>query len=250
MRVLLEVECVAVLSCDLFHERNVGFPGRWVVVVWWPVGWPAVLEGALGVVSARARLGRDLLRAGLECVAHGDGVVDLVGVVCEVVVEVTADDFGERILPYLIAGGALPVEPSPEQLATVRAAVPLVQSRVTVLSESVGMLGFLFVSADTLVYEDDALASLKGDAPQVLAAGLAALEAIPDSEWRTDTIQAALQSALIDGLGLKPRVAFGALRVAASGRRVSPPLFESFELLGREEALARVRRLSARLEAA
>ncbi|MCB1274172.1 MAG: glutamate--tRNA ligase [Leucobacter sp.] len=160
------------------------------------------------------------------------------------------DDFGERILPYLIAGGALPVEPSPEQLATVRAAVPLVQSRVTVLSESVGMLGFLFVSADTLVYEDDALASLKGDAPQVLAAGLAALEAIPDSEWRTDTIQAALQSALIDGLGLKPRVAFGALRVAASGRRVSPPLFESFELLGREEALARVRRLSARLEAA
>ncbi|PRI11827.1 glutamate--tRNA ligase [Leucobacter massiliensis] len=157
------------------------------------------------------------------------------------------DDFEQRILPYLIAGGALPVEPSAEQLATVRAAVPLVQSRVTVLSEVVGMLGFLFTSADALVYEDDALRSLKDDAPQVLAAGIAALEALPAGEWRTEQIQAALQQALIDELGLKPRLAFGPLRVAASGRRVSPPLFESFELLGREESLARLRRLADRL---
>ena len=160
------------------------------------------------------------------------------------------DDFFERILPYLIAGGALPVEPNEQQLATVRAAVPLVQSRVTVLSEVVGMLGFLFTQADALVYEEDALKSLKGDAPQVLAAGIAALEAIPEGSWRTEPIQAALQTALTDpeqGLGLKPRVAFGALRVAASGRRVSPPLFESFELLGRDETLARLRRLEARL---
>ncbi|MBO1804352.1 glutamate--tRNA ligase [Leucobacter ruminantium] len=162
----------------------------------------------------------------------------------------TEDDFFERILPYLIAGGALPVEPNEQQLATVRAAVPLVQSRVTVLSEVVGMLGFLFTQADALVYEEDALKSLKGDAPQVLAAGIAALEAIPEGSWRTEPIQAALQTALTDpeqGLGLKPRVAFGALRVAASGRRVSPPLFESFELLGRDETLARLRRLEAKL---
>lgn len=157
------------------------------------------------------------------------------------------DDFGERIVPYLIAGGAFPIEPTERQLATLRAAVPLVQSRVTVLSEVVGMLGFLFTTAEHLAYEEDALASLQGDAPQVLAAGMAALEALPDAEWSTERIQTALQAALIDGLGLKPRVAFGALRVAASGRRVSPPLFESFELLGRDETLARIRRLSARL---
>jgi glutamyl-tRNA synthetase len=157
------------------------------------------------------------------------------------------DDFGQRILPYLIAGGALPVEPSEAQLATVRAAVPLVQSRITVLSEAVGMLGFLFTTADALAYENDALKSLKGDAPQVLEAGIAALEAVSEASWRTEPIQAALQAALIDGLGLKPRLAFGPLRVAASGRRVSPPLFESFELLGREESLARLRRLQARL---
>ena len=159
------------------------------------------------------------------------------------------EDFGERILPYLIGGGVLPVEPSAEQRETVRRAVPLVQSRVTVLSEVTGMLGFLFTTADALVLEEDALRSLKDDAPRVLEAGIAALEALPEAEWRTEPIQAALQAALVDGLGLKPRVAFGPLRVAASGRRVSPPLFESFELLGRDETLARLRRLSERLAA-
>lgn len=157
------------------------------------------------------------------------------------------EDFGERIVPYLIAGGALPVEPSEHQLAVLRAAVPLVQSRVTVLGDVVGMLGFLFTHADGLAYEEDALASLKDDAPEVLAAGIAALEPLSGGEWSTERIQEALQAALIDGMGLKPRVAFGALRVAASGRRVSPPLFESFELLGREESLTRLRRLAERL---
>ncbi|QYM76431.1 glutamate--tRNA ligase [Leucobacter luti] len=159
----------------------------------------------------------------------------------------TEEDFESRILPYLIAGGALPIEPSAAQLETIRRAVPLVQSRVTVLSEVTPMLGFLFTSTENLQYEDDALKSLKGDAPQVLEAGIAALEAVPETEWTTERIQNALQSALIDGLALKPRVAFGALRVAASGRRVSPPLFESFELLGRDESLARLRKLEAHL---
>ena len=159
------------------------------------------------------------------------------------------EDFGDRILPYLIAGGALPIEPSERQLAVVRAAVPLVQSRVTVLGEVVGMMGFLFTTAEQLEYQPDALKSLGDDSRQVLAAGIGALEALDEDEWRTDAIQAALQAALIDGLGLKPRVAFGALRVAASGRRVSPPLFESFELLGRDETLARLNRLVGHLEA-
>ncbi|MHA3685185.1 glutamate--tRNA ligase [Leucobacter sp. HY1908] len=155
------------------------------------------------------------------------------------------EDFGTRILPYLIAGGSLPVEPSAAQLETVRLAVPLVQSRITVLSEVNDMLGFLFTQAAALSYQDDALKSLKGDSTAVLTAGTAALEAIEAADWNTEAIQTALQSALIDGLGLKPRVAFGALRVAASGRRISPPLFESFELLGKEETLARLAKLTA-----
>ncbi|UOQ61138.1 glutamate--tRNA ligase [Leucobacter rhizosphaerae] len=159
------------------------------------------------------------------------------------------EDFGERIRPYLVAEGVLPIEPSEHQREVIRKAVPLVQSRVTVLSEVAGMLGFLFTSTDALEYDEDALQSLKADAPEVLAAGTAALTAIPEDAWATERIQTALQEALIDGLGLKPRVAFGALRVAASGRRVSPPLFESFELLGRDASLARLRKLADRLAA-
>ena len=53
-------------------------------------------------------------------------------------------------------------------------------------------------------------------------------------------IEEALRSALVDGLGLKPRNAFGPVRVAITGSTVSPPLFESMELLGRERSLARL----------
>ena len=53
-------------------------------------------------------------------------------------------------------------------------------------------------------------------------------------------IEAALRAALIEGLGLKPKLAFGPVRVAVTGRKISPPLFESLELLGRESSLARI----------
>jgi glutamyl-tRNA synthetase len=53
-------------------------------------------------------------------------------------------------------------------------------------------------------------------------------------------VEAALRTALIDNLGLKPRLAFGPVRAAITGSRVSPPLFESIELLGRKSTLARI----------
>ena len=59
-------------------------------------------------------------------------------------------------------------------------------------------------------------------------------------EWSTPAIEGALKSALVEGLGLKPRQAFGPVRVAVSGRTVSPPLYESMELLGRERTIARL----------
>ena len=53
-------------------------------------------------------------------------------------------------------------------------------------------------------------------------------------------VEAALRAALVEGLGLKPKLAFGPVRVAVTGRRISPPLFESIELLGRDRTLARL----------
>ncbi|NLC99100.1 MAG: glutamate--tRNA ligase, partial [Actinomycetales bacterium] len=56
----------------------------------------------------------------------------------------------------------------------------------------------------------------------------------------TEGIEGALRAALIEGLELKPRLAFGPVRVAVTGSRISPPLFESLELLGRDLTLARL----------
>jgi glutamyl-tRNA synthetase len=109
-----------------------------------------------------------------------------------------------------------------------------------VLSEAEGMLGFLLVDEpDFHVDVDDAAKVLTKDAAPVLEAAIGALEAL--EPWATPDIEAALRAALVDGLGLKPKVAFGPVRVAATGRRVSPPLFESLELLGRDRSLDRLR---------
>jgi glutamyl-tRNA synthetase len=152
------------------------------------------------------------------------------------------EDFRARLLPYLTDHIADPA--TPEQLEVLTKAAPLVQERMQLLGEAPAMLGFLFTADADLVVEDDALASLKGDIAPVLTAGIAALETVED--WATETIEGALRTALIDDLGLKPRVAFGPLRVAVSGRRISPPLFESMEILGKESTLTRLRALAAR----
>src|SRR5690606_27440144 len=102
-------------------------------------------------------------------------------------------------------------------------------------------LAFLFT--DKFEYQVDALPG--AEAPQVLVAAILALS--PLSDWQHESIEAALRVALIEELGLKPRLAFGALRTALSGRRISPPLFESMELLGREQTIARLERLRAHL---
>ncbi len=151
-------------------------------------------------------------------------------------------DFRDRLKPYLTDFLSEPA--TPEQERVLELAAPLVQERMQLLGEAPGMLGFLFTADADLVVEDDALASLKGDPTEVLQVSTTALEGVED--WRTEPIEAALRTALIDGLGLKPRVAFGPLRVAVSGRRISPPLFESMEILGKDSTLARLRALAAR----
>jgi glutamyl-tRNA synthetase len=155
------------------------------------------------------------------------------------------EEFGPRMIPFLSGAGLLPAEPSDDQLAVLRAAVPLVQERMNTLSESVDMLGFLFVDEDAFVLDPDAAAKvLTGDAAAVLEASV---KALADVEWTTEAIEAALRTSLIEGLGLKPKNAFGPVRVAISGRRISPPLFESLELLGREKSLHRLEQARASL---
>ena len=155
-----------------------------------------------------------------------------------------AERFVSRVIPYLVAGGVLPAQPSEQQLSTLRAISPLVQERVTVLSDSVAMLRFLFIDEETFAPEEDSAAKALGpDTEPVLRAALSALEGLP--AWEAAAIEQALKDALVDGLGIKPRKAFAPVRVAITGRTVSPPLYESMELLGREVSLGRLRRALA-----
>ena len=156
----------------------------------------------------------------------------------------TEAEFAERIVPYLIAGGVLIGQPSDAELATIRAVAPHVQSRITVLSEVAGMMGFFFTPTDELEIEEDARKSLPDNTAEVLDASISVLEKIDEANWKTETLQTALAAELIEKLELKPRIAYGPLRVAISGRRVSPPLFESMEILGKDVSLLRLKRLA------
>ncbi|AZI58474.1 glutamate--tRNA ligase [Nakamurella antarctica] len=158
-------------------------------------------------------------------------------------------DFAARLVPYLQAAGLLPAEPeelSAAERALVAAAAPLVQERSNLMVDAVTMLAFLFVKESDFAIDAAAGAkTLTAQAVPVLERSLEVLTAMP--EFTSAQIESELKRALIEELGLKPRVAFAALRVAATGNTVSPPLYESLELLGREIS---VKRLSAALEIA
>ena len=153
--------------------------------------------------------------------------------------ELPVDDLADRIVAHLSRAGMLPGEPTQVQRDLVRAATPLVNERMQVLAEAEGMLGFLLADDDTFTVDaEDAAKTLTADAIPVLTAATDALGGL--EAWETASIESALRAALVDGLGIKPKHAFGPVRVAVTGRRVSPPLFESLELLGKEKTLRRL----------
>jgi glutamyl-tRNA synthetase len=144
------------------------------------------------------------------------------------------DDFAARLSAFLAAHG----HDTGLDDAGFAEAAKLVQTRIVVLGDAWGLLKFLN-DAEFTLDEKSAAKELRADAVPVLDAAVAALDGV--GEWSTAGIEAALKSALLETLELKPRKAFGPIRVAATGAAVSPPLFESLELLGRERSLARLR---------
>ena len=151
------------------------------------------------------------------------------------------DDFINRIIPYLQSAGVISKEVNSVEREILVKVAPLIQERIVVLSEAVSMLDFLFKNSADIVIEDDAKAGLPEDSKAICEAALQVLEAIDSSAFVTATIQEALNKKLIEEMGQKPRNAFGPLRTAISGKRISPPLFESMEILGKEQTLARIK---------
>jgi glutamyl-tRNA synthetase len=148
-------------------------------------------------------------------------------------------DLAARITPFLSGVELVADPPSQADAALIAAAAPLIQLRIGKLSEAVGMLGFLFVDgAGFKIDPEDAAKTLTPASVPVFAAAEKALSGL--EAWTEAEIKRALQAALVDELELKPKVAFGPVRVAVTGRRVSPPLFESIELLGRDRTLRRL----------
>jgi glutamyl-tRNA synthetase len=149
----------------------------------------------------------------------------------------TLDDFYQWSLPFLQKAKVVATPITNEQESVVRQALPIIQERLIKLSEIPGMLAFLFTEKVDL--DPDSVAKyLDGDAKGIISKAIEVLT--PLSTWSHEAIDGALRVALIEQMGLKPRLAFSAIRVAITGSHISPPLFESMEILGRERVLARL----------
>jgi glutamyl-tRNA synthetase len=150
----------------------------------------------------------------------------------------SAEDFANRLIPYLQKGEVLSTPPTPAQLEILGKGAPLIQERITVLGEAKDMLGFLFTDSSKIIIDEDARKGLPENAKQIVAAATAAISDL--DVFTTDALHDLLNKVLVEQMGEKPKNAFGPLRTAISGRRVSPPLFESMEILGKAETLARL----------
>jgi glutamyl-tRNA synthetase len=146
------------------------------------------------------------------------------------------EDFFTWAMPFMKKAGT--VTGSEEEVALIKRALPIIQERIVTLGEIPGLLNFLFVK-DFAIAADSIEKIADAQSKQVLQISAERLATLTD--WTHGSIEAVLRSALIEELGLKPRIAFSALRIAVTGSHISPPLFESMELLGAAKSLARIR---------
>ena len=145
------------------------------------------------------------------------------------------DDLLTRSLPFLQKANV--IDGTDAEIAIVKSALPLIHERIATLAEVVPMLRFLF--ATKFEVDPDSAPKIQDEQSQaVLVKTNEVLQAVVD--WDHSTLESVLRVALIEEMGLKPRIAFGAVRIAVTGSHISPPLFESMELLGRERSLERI----------
>ena len=147
----------------------------------------------------------------------------------------TIDEFLKWSLPFLTKAGIITGADS--EIALVKSALPIIQERIVKLDEVPQMLKFLFVKK--FAVEAESVSKITDSVSKdILKRSIKELE--PLSSWTHENIEAALRASLIEEMGLKPRIAFTAVRIATTGSTISPPLFESMELLGKDASLARI----------
>ncbi len=145
------------------------------------------------------------------------------------------DEFAKWTIPFLKKADV--ITGSDDEIALVMKALPLIQERIVKLDEAPALLKFLFVK--NFAVDPEAAPKISDAAAKdILKRSLKDLESL--ATWSHESIEAALRASLIEELGLKPRIAFTALRIATTGSTISPPLFESMELLGKQACLDRI----------
>ncbi|MDO4665821.1 MAG: glutamate--tRNA ligase [Actinomycetaceae bacterium] len=159
-------------------------------------------------------------------------------------------DFRNRLVPYLHEDGLVSAatwdELSENEQELLGAAAPLAQTRLQMLGEAKGLIGFLF--KDTVEYDEKSVKKLKDSASAALTVAIDTISGLDDADYTVDGIHATLATALVEKLGLKPRLAFGSLFVAVTGKSASIPVFDSMVILGKDETLRRLRLLKDKLE--
>ena len=134
-----------------------------------------------------------------------------------------------------------PVVPDEEQEALTRAVAPLVHEKIEVLADFIPMAGWFF---RPLAFAPEALERLQGTAAaaETLTAAAAALRAL--EQWDVPAIETLVRE-LPQALDAKPKAVFAALRLGMSGQTITPGLFESLWVLGRDNAVARLEQAAA-----
>lgn len=136
----------------------------------------------------------------------------------------------------------------PADLPTLEKIAPIIQERIVTLDDAIDFAAFFFQAEVAPEREDLVARGLTVEqSVEVARRALSVLESAPDVHM--DTVETPMR-ALVEELGLNPGQVFGILRVAITGQKISPPLFESMEIIGREKVLERMRRAVHLLEAA
>ena len=156
--------------------------------------------------------------------------------------QLSPEDLTERALPFLERSEALGGLPDsvarPIDRAYAARVLKLEQERMKTLADAPAMTSFFFTSA--LSYEPQTLIAKNMDAERTLNGLRRSREALAElSGWEAAEMEARLRE-LVAELGLKPVQLFTSLRVAVTGRTVSPPLFETMEVLGRATSMERI----------
>jgi glutamyl-tRNA synthetase len=148
------------------------------------------------------------------------------------------EDYKKRALEYLQKYDFISKEISPSLESKLNVILPETKERVNLLEELPTMLKFIFDSEDANAFEnpldEGSLKQLKGEYKTALNDAINVLNTIDDSLWTASEIKSLLEKEFLETEKYKPRDLFSPLRAVVTKQKISPPLFESMEALGKE----------------